>query len=152
MTAESERLLRAAGWTPGRRKRVRAWHAARRLERAGFVVWPELRDLLANLEGLTVRWENHSHTDQLRFKACVAVKAAKFEIACDPGPAIGSRWAPIGMIFQDHMQVLVAEDGRFFGTWFPDLWLLGETFDAFIDDVLRDQSEQEPFWTAPDVD
>jgi hypothetical protein len=146
MNARSRVFVTAAGWTT--RRRVDITPARTALVADGHDPWPALETFLARFDGVRVTWIRNGRIDALWFDAARAtaeIGAVNIRMAED---AIGCRLAPVGRVFSDHMTVLAAEDGRFFGDY-DDVWLLGADLDSFFDGVLRDQTAQEPFWRAP---
>jgi hypothetical protein len=114
----------------------------------GHDVWPSLEAFLANFDGVRVTWMRNGRLDALWFDAARAtaqIDRVRVRMAED---AIRCRLAPVGAVFSEHMTVLAADDGRFFGDY-DDVWLLGHDLGSFFDGVLKDQTEQEPFWRAP---
>jgi hypothetical protein len=146
MNARSRALLTDASWTPSRRIDVKQARSA--LVADGHAVWPALEAFLASFDGLRITWMRSGSLDALWFDAARAtaqIDPVGVRMLENP---LGCRLAPIGATFNEHMTVLAAEDGRFFGDY-DDVWLLGDDIDSFFDGVLRDQTEREPFWRAP---
>jgi hypothetical protein len=130
----ARKALEAAGWFPERRVEVMSSEDA--LRGAGLRVWPGLMDFLGEFQGLRVAFTREGTIDSAWFDPTAAASPTLVPTIADYEERIGVGVAPIGYAYRDHLLLLLADDGRFFGGYDDHLTELGssalEAIDALI--------------------
>jgi hypothetical protein len=117
-------LLAAAGWIEGRKASIEPDLAV--LAEEGYPTWESLRGFLEEFSGLDVRVPRHGTTDSIWFASSKAARLVDKRWVEEYADRIGCRVVPVGAARQDHLLVLLAEDGRLFGGFDDELGELGD--------------------------
>ena len=134
----AERLLRVAGWSPGRSVDVSSPRAM--LEERGYAVGPLTEAFLREFDGLTVDYVRNGHADSVWFDAGRASVEADAEWVAEYGRRLGESLVPIGFSNHDHLLVMIAGSGSFYGGFDNFLCQLGPSAPAMIDNIVSQES------------
>lgn len=132
--------LQAAGWTPGREADPGDDLSA--LSEAGYSPWPELIAFLREFTGLRLSFIRGGVEDSAWFSASRACASLPSAWVRDWEARAGSRLVPVGNAYRDHLTLLAAADGRFFGTYDEFMTFLGNSPYTMIDSLIHQKMEQ----------
>ena len=113
------------------------------LTAAGFATWPGAVSALQNLGVFEIEFTRRGRVDRFWVDAAKASslldasRVDKYEVR------VASRLIPIGCAYNEHMVLLLAEDGRVFGSYDDFLALLGENVFAAIELFLTNGEVEE---------
>jgi hypothetical protein len=124
--AVRQRLV-ASGWTPGRR-----------VDADNDVVSLFLQEFT----GLTLSFVRNGREDQVWFEAARACQWIKRDWIKQYETMVGGTLSPIGYGYHDHMVLLAAEDGRFFGAYDDYVGFLGDSPCEMIANLVTQRIEQ----------
>lgn len=122
------RYLRAAGWDSNRRLDTAPVIAA--MTREGYTVFPVVNDFLATFGNLSLsypHYRNPTLTDRCHFDAALAAQNVFTEHVSYWSDRIGAPLCPVGEAFNDHMTVLMAQNGAVYGGFEETLVKLGNS-------------------------
>lgn len=114
--------LDSAGWDP--LGAAREFNVGR-IHEAGYRTWPAALAVLSHLAGIVVEFTRNGRSDNLWVdpeRACAMVFRNWVD---DYESRVGSALLPIGFAYDDHMLLLLSEDGRVFGAFDEFLAWLG---------------------------
>jgi SUKH-3 immunity protein of toxin-antitoxin system len=125
-SSELERVLRDAGWYPGRKVSVAEWVAD--LTSYGFIVVPEAKTILEEFGGLKV-CPIKTVTDAYASEPVIidSCSDADSEELMEWGQKLQTTLTPIGE-YGGQAAVLVAEDRSIYLSWSHILWKCGSSF------------------------
>lgn len=131
------KLLRAAGWRPGRTIAVDAFERA--LAREGHPMPPIVGEFLGQFGKLkiTVRPGPRYTRDQLRLNPCLAMEITSAHVWGRYSARIGAVVCPIGAYNYLHDMLMMTADGRVYGGYDQYLDLVGRSGEEAIDNILR---------------
>ena len=141
MRDETERVLRAAGWCPGRSHDTSAARSA--LESDGYRISARVEEFLREFDGISVRYKRGKDTDFIRFDARDACSGAdsawvhKYE-----NRTWTSSMVPIGESNSGHLLLVMSSDGTFFGGFDDVLVALGSSAEEMIEKLLNQDQER----------
>jgi hypothetical protein len=137
--SDGAELLAEAGWSPNREVDVAGDIGALRAD--GYPVWESLARFFAQFSGITVRYTRNGRADAVWFGGGRAVAWADAGWVEDYAARVGQRLAPVGYAHHDHLLVMAAEDGKFFGGYDDVLVLLGSSPPELVGNLAAGQSE-----------
>lgn len=131
------RALLDAGWRPGRR--VNSTPSVEALQTAGYSVWPDLRPFIEQFGDLTVHITRNGRPDAFWFDPSRAIRLSFRSWVEEYEGRVGSPLVPVGYAHHDHLLVLVAADGRWFGGYDDVFGLLGQDAADALDALVGGQ-------------
>lgn len=137
---DPEKLLADAGWTNDRRVDVERHIAA--LEEQNFSVGSATSELISNIAALTIRFSRAGRSDKIRIDPSVAVRAVAKAWVDDYSDRVGTALLPMGLSNHEHLLLLVAEDGRWFGGFDDEFGFLGPSVRVMVDTLANDRGFQ----------
>jgi hypothetical protein len=117
--------LEGAGWRTDREVDVAPHRSA--LVAAGYTVWPALTAFIQAYAGLRITFERNQREDAIWFDPSAAVKWADERSVKAYEQRLGSRLAPVGYAYHDHLLLLASEGGQLFGAYDDFVADLGST-------------------------
>ncbi|WP_370948545.1 SUKH-3 domain-containing protein [Amycolatopsis sp. cg5] len=129
------RLLKRAGWEPGRSVGIADDLGA--LEMAGYEVFPGAIAFLREYSGLFLAISRPGEQDAVCFSvrlACRQTDRGRVEVHSE---LAGVRMVPIGLVQVDQMTVLLGEDGQFYGGYVYTFGKLGTSLLEFIENTVQ---------------
>lgn len=141
MDSETEKILRASGWTPDRN--IDSRHMEEVLRTEGYELSPPLLKLIRSFGELRVRFSRRrppGAEDYLDLDPVAAVGGIYRErVMEDYEPRTGAQLVPIGEAFSGHMVLLVDQRGRVFGAYDDVLMHWGDSFDGALRKIFSDE-------------
>src|SRR6266498_2865570 len=125
-----ERLLRDAGWVPGRAQSID--EDLDFLEASGFPATDPVKSFLREFSGLVVRFLRNEREDEIWLDLRRAARWADPEWVAEYMRRVGVPLVPIGYANHEHLMLLETQDGRFFGAFDDFLGSLGSSPDEMI--------------------
>jgi hypothetical protein len=112
------------------------------LSGGGHPIWPGLVAFLQEFTGLTLSFVRNGREDQVWFEAARACQWIKRDWIKQYETMVGGTLSPIGYGYHDHMVLLAAEDGRFFGAYDDYVGFLGDSPCEMIANLVTQRIEQ----------
>ncbi|MEU1871962.1 SUKH-3 domain-containing protein [Streptomyces sp. NPDC019793] len=134
---ETERVLRLAGWYPGRTVSVESWEREMQEADDGYVMHDAVRRFLAEFGGLEVS-QRGPGVNAARSPFRIDPSSAKwdFEIIDALSEDAEVYLYPVGELSQGNSYLVMAESGAFY-LGMDDVELLADTADAALDKLVR---------------
>jgi hypothetical protein len=123
--SSAHQSLKDAGWTPQRTASTRTDEEA--LASEGYLVWPTLVQFLESFSGLTIAFEKNGRRDSIWFSAEKAVALSDATWVDEYSNDISTSLAPVGCAYHDHLLILCAANGKFYGSYDDYLARLGSS-------------------------
>ncbi|WP_217167004.1 SUKH-3 domain-containing protein [Streptomyces sp. AC512_CC834] len=134
---EAERVLRLAGWQPGRAVPVDAWERMMREADEGYVMHEAARRFLSEFGGLEVHQKGPGmNAARSPFRLDPLLAKRDFEIIESLSEDAEVDLYPLGDLSQGNFYVAMAEDGAVY-VGMDDVELLAETADEALDKLVR---------------
>lgn len=134
--------LESAGWSSEASTSVERLNLEQ-LTTAGFETWPTALSTLQKLGVFEIKSMRRGRVDRFWVDAAKASSMLDASWAEKYQVRVSSRLLPIGCAYNDHMVLLLAEDGRVFGSYDDFLALLGENVFAAIELFLTNGEVEE---------
>jgi hypothetical protein len=128
-SAEAERSLRAAGWSPERIVDIGEWVKA--LREDGNTVFPRAESILESFGGLLIRARTYGGLRQ-SFDVDPSHWVGMRDIISDTEEVLGCHVFPLGQLSGDAM-LAVLDDGRIISEFQGYVDLLGENWSSALD-------------------
>jgi hypothetical protein len=109
---DAERLLRQAGWHPGRRQDITAIREL--LETRGYDIPATTEDFFQEYDGLVIRFERHNREDSINFSVERVCAIADPEWITYYGSQLGTPLTPVGFANFEHLVIMQSSDGSFY--------------------------------------
>lgn len=134
-------LLDGAGWTPVRRVDSSRQLAA--LTTAGYAPGSHVRSVISNLVGLKVNFTSYGRSDSIRLDPGWAIELCFKSWVDEYSSRAQTPLIPMGYANSEHLLLLVAEDGRWFGGYDDEFGYLGNSVLSMVDIVANGRGFQE---------
>ena len=123
----------------GRAQEISAVRAL--LESRGFMVSRQVESFLSEFNGRTIRFTRNGHPDSIAFNAERANGAADPEWIAYYEGRTRTRLVPIGLANHEHLTLLQASEGGFYGAFDEFLCALGSDVAEMLDNLLNQDRE-----------
>ncbi|MEU8744521.1 SUKH-3 domain-containing protein [Streptomyces parvulus] len=134
---ETERVLRLAGWRPGRAVSADAWELAMREADDGYVMHEAARQFLSEFGGLEVHERGPGvNAARIPFRLDPSLAKWDFEIIESLSEDAEAQLYPVGDLSQGNYYLTVADDGKVY-LGMDEVELLADTVDAALDKLVR---------------
>lgn len=140
MRDTTERLLRAAGWSPGRSQDVSAVRSL--LESRGYALSRPAELFLSEFNGITIEFTRNGYRDSMWFDAQRVSKLADPEWVEYYEDRTKQSLVPVGCSNHEHLMLMASDKGGFYGAFDDFLTALGSGPVEMIENLLN--QEQEP--------
>jgi SUKH-3 immunity protein len=139
MRDSTERLLRAAGWHPGRSLETASVRSF--LESEGYHVSDQAEQFLREFTGVSIDFTRNRRTDTIWFDGKRAGSLADLDWVTYYEEQVKTSLTPIGYSNHEHLLLMAAADGSFYGGYDDFLWPLGEPATEMIEKLLNQAVE-----------
>jgi hypothetical protein len=139
MRDTTERLLRDAGWRPGRSQDVSA--ARSLLESQGYNVGSRIELFLREFAGVTIDFTRNGRQDSIWFDVQRASALADPEWIAHYKDRTKTSLVPIGYANHEHLMLMQSDEGGFYGAFDEFLFTLGSEADEMIENLVNQDRE-----------
>jgi hypothetical protein len=136
----TERLLRAAGWRPGRSQDVSEIKII--LDRTGYEINDDIELFLREFNRLSIVFIRNGRSDSIWFDAIRASTMADPEWVSHYGERVKGKLTPIGYSNHEHLMLMESDTGEFYGAFDDFLCGLGSEAGEMIENLVN--QDQEP--------
>jgi hypothetical protein len=130
----TSKVLFESGWTPGRRIQTDSAESA--LINEGYPIWTSLLEFISSYDGLALQFTRGEHQSNAWFGFDRVIATTSKEWIEEYQMRTGLSLTPIGRAYGDHLVLLSAADGSFFGGYDNELFLLGKNVDDMLDTLV----------------
>jgi hypothetical protein len=138
---DAHEVLASAGWQPSRRED--AVDVIATVASHGYDVGPKLALLIANVVGVTLQFMRSAHTDYIVFDPRRATELSFRAWVDDYSERAGTPLVPLGFSNHEHLLLLAADDGRWFGGFDDEFGQLGRSVPELVDTIINNRGFQE---------
>src|SRR5258708_29030146 len=139
MRNATERLLRGAGWRPGRSQV--AFAVRQLLEARGYNVGKRIELFLREFAGVTIDFTRNGRQDSIWFDAQRASALADPEWIAHYEDRTKTSLVPIGYANHEHLMLMQSDEGGFYGAFDDFLCALGSEADEMIENLVNQDRE-----------
>jgi hypothetical protein len=133
------RVLRQAGWLPGRSQDIAEVRSL--LQSRGYRIGEAVEQFLREFTGITINFIRNGRQDSIWFDAQRASALTDPEWVAHYGEQTKTSLVPVGFSNHGHLMVMQSDEGGFYGAFDDYLCTLGSGVDEMIVNLLNQDRE-----------